>query len=103
MGEKFFENLKDARISAGLSQKEVAEQLGVAKSSYSLYESGKREPDVDKIKKLAQILGVSSDTLLGLPEHDYTVAAAHFDGSEYTPEQLDRIREFAKFVKQQGE
>ena len=100
MGEKFFENLKDARISAGLSQKEVAEQLGVAKSSYSLYESGKREPDVDKIKKLAQILGVSSDTLLGLPEHNHTVAA-HFDGSEYTPEQLDRIREFAKFVKQQ--
>lgn len=101
MGEKFFENLKDARINAGLSQKEVADQLGVAKSSYSLYESGKREPDVDKIKKLTQILGVSSDTLLGLPERNYTIAA-HFDGKDYTHEQLKQIKEFAAFVKQQG-
>ena len=101
MGEKFFENLKEARLNAGLSQKEVAEQLGVAKSSYSLYESGKREPDVERIKKLAQILGVSSDALLGLPE-PYDTIAAHFDGSEFTPEQLKQIKEFAKFVKMQG-
>lgn len=40
MGEKFNENLKEARIKKGLSQKEVADNIGVAKSTYSLYESG---------------------------------------------------------------
>ena len=98
MGELFFENLKEARINAGLSQKEVAEQLGVAKSSYSLYESGAREPDVTKIKKLAQILGVSSDALLGIPERPNTLAA-HFEGEEFTEEELEDINDFVKFVK----
>lgn len=101
MGDKFFENLKEARIASGLSQKEVAEQLGVAKSTYSLYESGRREPDVERIKKLAQILGVSSDALLGLPEP--STAAAHFDGGDYTPEEWEEIEKFKMFVKSKRE
>ena len=98
MGEKFYENLKDARLSAGLSQKDLAEQLGVAKSTYSLYESGKREPDVARIKKLAEILGVSSDALLGIPERPTTLAA-HFDGEEFTPEEQEELRNYAQFLK----
>lgn len=98
MGEKFYENLKDARISAGLSQKDVAEQLGVAKSTYSLYESGKREPDVSRIKKLAEVLGVSSDALLGIPERPTTLAA-HFDGDDFTPEEQEEISNFVQYVK----
>lgn len=39
----------------------------MAKSTYSLYETGKREPDVPKIKLLSKILNVSADELLGLP------------------------------------
>lgn len=100
MSERFFENLKIARLRAGLSQKEVASRIGVASSTYSLYESGNREPNIDTIKRIADVLNASADELLGI-NSEVTTAAAHFDGSEYTPEQLDRIREFAKFVKQQ--
>lgn len=46
MGDKFNENLKAARERKGKSQKEVAEGIGVAKFTYSLYESGNREPNV---------------------------------------------------------
>lgn len=42
MGENFNENLKEARLKSGLSQKDLSENIGVAKSTYSLYESGKR-------------------------------------------------------------
>ena len=63
--EHFYENLKAARKEKNLSQKEVAEAIGVAKSTYSLYESGKREPNVKTIKKIADFLGVSGDSLLG--------------------------------------
>ncbi len=97
MGDKFYENLKKARKAAGLSQIAVADQLGVAKSTYSLYESGKREPDVPKIKKLAQILGVSSDVLLGITES--TTLAAHFDGEDLTPEEKEEVKKFVEFVK----
>lgn len=98
MGENFNENLKEARLKSGLSQKDLSENIGVAKSTYSLYESGKREPNVDTIKKIASALNVSADTLLGIDEEPTTLAT-HFDGDEYTEDELDEIRQFAEFVK----
>ena len=98
MGENFNDNLKEARLKRNLSQKEVADQIGVAKSTYSLYESGNREPSVQTIKKIADVLNVSADELLGLSEQPTTIAA-HFDGDEYTEEELDKIKEFAALVK----
>lgn len=56
MGDNFNDNLREARLKSGLSQKELSENIGVAKSTYSLYESGKREPNVDTIKKSLQSL-----------------------------------------------
>lgn len=98
MGDNFNENLKDARERKGLSQKDVAEKIGVAKSTYSLYESGNREPNVQTIKKIADTLNVSADNLLGINEDIQTIAA-HFDGDEYSEEELNKIKEFAAFVK----
>lgn len=98
MSEKFFENLKKARLRKGLSQVQLAEQLGVAKSTYSMYESGNREPNVQTVKKIADILNVSTDELLGMDDEPQTIAA-HFDGDEYTEEELEEIRKFAEFVK----
>lgn len=100
MGNNFNENLRTARERKGFSQKEVAENIGVAKSTYSLYESGNREPNVQTIKKIADILNVSADELLGIEDEPLTIAA-HFDGDDYTEEELDEIRRFAKFVKSQ--
>ncbi len=98
MGDNFNENLKFAREKRGLSQKEVAENIGVAKSTYSLYESGNREPNVQTIKKIADVLNTSADELLGIDDEPQTIAA-HFDGDEYTEEELSKIKEFAEFVK----
>ena len=98
MGDKFNENLRTARECKGLTQKKVADAIGVAKSTYSLYESGNREPNVITIKKIANLLKVCADNLLGLEDSSDTLAA-HFDGNEYTEAELDEIRQFAAFVK----
>ena len=98
MGDNFNENLKEARLKSGISQKDLAEKIGVAKSTYSLYESGKREPNVDTIKKIASSLNVSADTLLGI-DNEPTTLAAHFEGDEYTESEMEEIRNFAAFVK----
>ena len=100
MGDNFNENLKEARLKSGISQKDLAENIGVAKSTYSLYESGKREPNVDTIKKIASSLNVSADTLLGI-DNEPTTLAAHFEGDEYTESEMEEIRNFAAFVKNQ--
>lgn len=98
MGENFNENLKYAREKKNMTQKEVADLIGVAKSTYSLYESGNREPNVQTIKKIADTLNISADDLLGLNNAPNTVAA-HFDGDEFTDDELDDIRAYAEFVK----
>ncbi len=94
----FCENLKSARYQKGLTQREIAIAIGVSPSTYSLYESGAREPNVKNIRKIANFLGVSANELLGIDEPPQTLAA-HFEGKDYTEEELEEIRQFAEFVK----
>lgn len=60
----FKDKLKEARKAAGLTQKEVAEAIGVSESAYCGYETGKRQPDVMKLKQIARVLGTTSDYLI---------------------------------------
>lgn len=60
----FPEQLKRARLSMNYTQQQVADLMGVTKSTYCGYETGKRQPDVAKIKQLACILNTSGDVLL---------------------------------------
>ena len=61
----FNENLSEKRIQRGLSQKAMAEAIGVAQSTYSLYEKGAREPNISKIVKISEVLNISLDDLFG--------------------------------------
>lgn len=56
--------MKTARKKLGLTQEQVANQLGITNSAYCGYETGKRKPDIAKLKHLASILEVKADTLL---------------------------------------
>lgn len=60
----FPEQLKKARLGKNYTQKQVAGLIGVANSTYNGYETGCREPDIDSIRLLANILGTSADILL---------------------------------------
>jgi len=57
--------LKDLRTEQNLLQKDVAEMLGVDRSTYSKYESGASEPNFEILLKIARIFNVSIDYLLG--------------------------------------
>lgn len=56
--------LRDLRISKGMTQKQVAEQLGVLPKTVSKWETGHGFPDVSAVSALADILGVSERILL---------------------------------------
>ena len=86
----------------GINANELANRVGVTSSTiYSMLKRDSSRIDIDLLIKIARALHVTTDELLSVDTNaEPTTAAAHFDGSEYTPEQLDRIREFAKFVKQ---
>lgn len=57
------------RKQRNLYQNDLAEILGVSKSSVAMWESGKRDPGSDVLVKLAHHFNVSSDYLLGLTEN----------------------------------
>ena len=58
-------NFKEAREKQKMTQDEVADKLGVARATYGRYESGQRECSFETLRKLADILCVSTDYLLG--------------------------------------
>ena len=59
------EILKELRNKSGLSQQDLAEDIGLSKSSISMYEAGEREPSIDVAKRLADYFDVTVDYLLG--------------------------------------
>ncbi|MBD5118532.1 MAG: helix-turn-helix transcriptional regulator [Clostridiales bacterium] len=62
------ENMKKAREAAGLNQKQVALALHVSGATVSNWESGEISPKVDNLKALSELLGVSTDYLIGISD-----------------------------------
>ena len=58
------EKIMEMRKKNGWSQEELAYQLGVSRQSVSKWESGASIPDLERILKLSEIFGVSTDYLL---------------------------------------
>lgn len=58
-------NLSEMRKIYGLTQKQVAEKLGIKYQSYQAYEHGTTLPSLGNFVKLADLFDVSLDSLLG--------------------------------------
>ena len=59
----FNDRLKESRTNAGLTQEQLSEKLGIAKSTLSGYESGNREPSIATVAKMLDILDVDANYL----------------------------------------
>ncbi|ADO57468.1 MULTISPECIES: helix-turn-helix domain-containing protein [Paenibacillus] len=59
------DRLKKERILKKLTHEDMATKLGITRQAYGNYESGKRDVDSQTLSKLADILEVSGDYLLG--------------------------------------
>ncbi|KYC82627.1 helix-turn-helix domain-containing protein [Bacillus sp. FSL W8-0445] len=63
--------LKKLREERKLKQQDVADKLGIARTTYASYEQGKREPDHATLVKIADFFGVSLDFLLRDVSEDF--------------------------------
>lgn len=59
----FFKRLKELRVSRNMTQSQLADLLGVAKSTVSMYENGRREPDLETLEAIADIFNVDLNSL----------------------------------------
>lgn len=86
--------LRQFRELCDYSQQQVADCLNIDRSTYSYYESGRTEPSIDNLKKLASIFGVS---ILDLLEVDKPMVTMVRDESIYDePVPTVRIGELTK-------
>ncbi|MBR4079135.1 MAG: helix-turn-helix transcriptional regulator [Christensenellaceae bacterium] len=89
-------NIRKQRELLGLTQKQLAEQLGISSARLSNWESGINRPDVDMLAKLCGILNISANKLLALDSSsdnlsEEAIAVAHaFDNA--SPEIRAAIR-----------
>lgn len=90
MGEK----LKALRIEKNLTQKQVADRIGLAISAVSSYESGTRFPSYDVLVKLARIFHVSIDYLLGMDEN------RNIDVNGLSNEEIEIISQLVEMFRQ---
>lgn len=77
--------LKFLRNKIGITQKTVADNIGIAQQTYAGYESGKHEPSIEIAIRLANFYGLSMDYITG----------RFIDYDEYSEEEimLDEILE----------
>ena len=62
--EKFIENLRSAREARSLTQKQVAEALGISDRTYSKWETGETEPSVELLCRLGEYYGMRPGAFL---------------------------------------
>lgn len=70
------ERLKKIRLAHALTQEQVAEALGIERTTYTYYERGTHEPSLTRVKELAKLFNTDVATLLGddyAPENSFVV------------------------------
>ena len=65
MKTKFNEYLTKLRKSRVYTQAQMAEKLGISRSTYTNYENGNRTPDFEVLERISEVLACSLDELFG--------------------------------------
>ena len=65
---QFNEKLRSARLTSGLTQEQLAEKVFVSRVTVSKWETGRGYPNLDSLKQLSRLFGISLDELLGSDE-----------------------------------
>ena len=98
----FPDNLKRAREIKGLSQTGLAKRSGLQPSAVSHFETGRRAPSFDNLKRLADTLEVTTDFLIGR-EIDPTTSGPTLqsifrNAQEMADDDRQQLAEFAEFL-----
>lgn len=92
--DTFGRRLVASREKHNISQKELAEQLGITPTRLNYWEKDKREPAIEMIKLIAQVLEVDANYLIGYQPQDKeppSTAEAAPGGSRISMEESNRL------------
>lgn len=101
------DKLKKLRSDSGMTQAEFADVFSISNGTIAMWETGKRTPDIEMIKRIANYFHVSVDYLVGNetenekdPVSENDIKFALFHGAEgITDEMYAEVKQFAEMVK----
>ena len=85
----FKDRLKEARIAGGLTQKQLAEKLGIGGTTVTGYEKGNSEPNVNTIGKIMEILHVDANFLWQDEMRD-------LDAKNFTASEIKMVKKYRR-------
>lgn len=108
------ERLRALRKAHGLTQQQMADLLGIDRTTYTKYERGQSEPNLAALRLIARQFSVTIDYLIGdtdsptasAPLESYTAIGDptfDLDLARLTPKQRESLHEFARFLLAQEE
>lgn len=102
--------IRELRKAKGMTMKQLGEVLGIAESTVSQYETGKRQPDNETLLRLGEFFGVTVGYILCAETEkaltrtgerrvtDEDIKFALFGGKPVTDEQFEEVKRFARYV-----
>ncbi len=88
------DRIREIRIAKRISQVDLAKELGVTKQSVSNWENDNIQPSVEMLSRIADVLSVSTDYLLGRDEKRY------LDISGLSEKAIQSLQELVNIIKQ---
>lgn len=96
------ETLKQFRESAGITQSQLGEYVGVDKNTISRWETGNRGVKDDNCRKLANALNITVAQLMGLPEHPQTDTKSVEAGIDIELQEIKRYGSLDSIIQAPG-
>ena len=92
------EKINEYKKKLGITTEELSNLSGVPVGTLNKILSGAtKDPKLETLKDIARVLGLTLNDFDDIP---YTsTIAAHFDGDDFTEEEMDDIKAYAEFVK----
>lgn len=75
----FSDKLKELRKSKGLTQKQFAKEISVVPGTVAMWETGRRMPEVETVKRLAKYFNVTIDELIDDTKNESTSSAKAYE------------------------
>ena len=95
--------LRNLMEEQNMKVSDIVKRSGLPYSTVkAILERGAEKAGYVNVCKICNALGISADELERMvadQNYEPTTLAAHFDGDEYTEDELDEIKQFAQFVK----
>lgn len=90
--------IRDKREQMSMTQEELASKIGVTAATISLYESGNRNPDLERLKKIADAFDIPMATLLDIevPKENLDIALR---SEKLDVKQIEEVKRYIQMLK----